>query len=285
VSNSKKPDVKTLLARSGPLNRASTVLTGVSSTRALEGAIRVKLEQLVPNFNQVRQYFDEEALAELSKDIEARGIIEPLIVREVNAEPGTYEIIVGERRYRAAQMAGLEEVPVIVRTMDDREARFTMLAENVQRQDLDPRDEQRFFITLQNEYNLTQSEIGKLINKSQTYVSLIISGEYTTLQKKVVTEPDREKSNKISEKNILRENSQSINDKTSSLKVKPARYNPKVYKRVSSFFDDTLAALEGELEESMVDQIRQDLEDAEAKLAALKEKLAGKLIVAEPDKN
>jgi ParB/RepB/Spo0J family partition protein len=239
----------------------------MSSTRAISGAIIVKLVQLVPNFRQVRQHFDEKALGELAADIKARGILEPLIVREVAEEPGTYEIIAGERRYRAAQMAELEEVPVIVRTMDDREARFTMLAENVQRQDLDPRDEQRFFSELQNELNLSQTEIAKLINRSVSYVSRVMSGNHQD-----------QNLSKIEE---VKEIAQALPDKASSPKVRIAHYNPKVYKRVSSFFDDTLAALEGELEESIVNQIRQDLEDAEAKLAALKEKLAGKLIVAE----
>src|SRR5438309_1949828 len=101
----------------------------------------VVIEEIESNPFQVRQVFDEEALEELAADIKERGILEPLIVRQ-RKEDGFYEIIAGERRYRAAQIAGLTEVPVIVREMSEKDARFAMLAENLQRQDLDPHDEQ-----------------------------------------------------------------------------------------------------------------------------------------------
>lgn len=243
------------------------------TSKTIKGAVVLKLAQLVPNFKQVRQHFDEEALAELAADIKERGIIEPLIVREVSGENGTYEIIAGERRYRAAQQAGLEEVPVIVRELNDHDARFLMLAENLQRQNLDPRDEQRFFQTLQTEFNLSKTEIAKLVNKSRAYVSEMIDGKYPTL-----------KTSKIDELNNI---SQSVNEQEadearghSHQTTQPARafrYNTRVYRRVSNFFEETLAALDNvEFEEDTLGQIEQDVADAEAKLAALKAKLVDK---------
>lgn len=247
-----------LLNRPGPLNRAarvSNILDSVSSTRALEGALMVKIAQLVPNFLQVRQYFDEAALVELAEDIKARGILEPLIVRQ--AEPGTYEIIAGERRYRAAQQAGLVEVPVIVRQMDDREVRFAMLAENLQRQDLDPRDEQRFFQTLQTEYNLSIRDIAKLINKSKGYVENRLEGKLLEM----IERPSQGQKLEIS------------HSVASAIPV--AKYNPAVFKRVSQFFDNTLEVVKSKPDKNTVEQIRVNIEETERKLAELKKELDG----------
>lgn len=247
-----------LLNRPGPLNRAarvSNILDSVASTRALEGALVVKLTQLAPNFLQVRQHFDEEALAELGEDIKVHGILEPLIVRET--EPGTYEIIAGERRYRAAQQVGLTEVPVIVRQMDDRAARFAMLAENIQRQDLDPRDEQRFFQTLQAEYNLSVRDIAKLISKSKGYVENRLEGKLQEMQKR----PSQGQKLQISHSD-------------GAIKP-PLKYNPVLFKRVSQFFDNTLEVVKSKPDKSTVEQIRVSIEETEQKLAELKKELEG----------
>jgi len=249
----------------GKFSKLSSMPPKMSSTRALSGAMVVPISQLVPNILQVRQHFDLDALQELADDIKARGILEPLLVRE--AEPGSYEIIAGERRYRAAQVAGLVEVPVIVRQMDDKEAQFTMLAENLQRADLDPLDEQRFFQTLQREYNLSYSDIAKLINKSKGYVQNRLEGRIQAL--------DENRSSQLQ----LSDNSQSgVNVVTSSTSTKrtssSVNYNPAVYKRVSQFWDSTLQAIDNNPDEATVKQIRESIEDTEQKLAELKQKLA-----------
>lgn len=264
---SKSKNLDDLLSSNNPLNRASRlagVLENVSSTRALEGAMVVPIANISPNFFQVRQEFDQEALAELAADIRARGILEPLIVRET--EPGQYQIVAGERRYRAAEIAGLTELPVIVRQMDDREARFATLAENLQRQDLSPADEQRYFQMLQTEYNLSFAEIANLINKSKGYVQNRIEGRIQSLQE-----------NRSSQLRKL-DNSQSTDGTTPDAVTKPiasiSRYNPAIYKRVSQFFNNTLQVLESKPDKETVAKIRESVADARQKLEELEKKLA-----------
>ncbi len=244
---------------SSPPTRQNT-LAGVSTTRSLQGALVVPLNQLVPNFQQVRQHFDQEALGELAEDIKVRGILEPLLVRET--EPGTYEIIAGERRYRAAQLAGLEEVPVVIREMDDQQARFAMLAENLQRQDLDPRDEQRFFLALQAEYDFSLRDIAHLINKSAMYVQRRLSGEIEGLE------------NVTQKRNAPLQIVNSVTQKPKDSKARVPFYNPKVYRRVSEFWETALEAVKAGPDAKILEQIKQDVSDQETKLAALKAELA-----------
>ena len=243
----------------------SARLGQVSNTRHLAGALTVPIQNIVPNFHQVRQHFDEKALTELAEDISQRGILEPLIVRETDNEPGTYEIIAGERRYRAAQLVGLNELPVIVKQMDEREARFTMLAENLQRADLDPRDEQRFYQELQRSYNLSLSDIAKLVSRSLSYISQIVSGNYPHRAVSSISSTPLDSS--LNEE--LKENSQT----TKASKPASLRYNPKVYRRVSEFFDNTLSVVKSRPDAATIFQIEESLGDAEQKLLALKQEL------------
>jgi ParB family chromosome partitioning protein len=244
----------------------------MTSTQGIAGAINVPVSLIVPNLYQVRQYFDPEALQELAEDIKQRGILEPLLVRE--GEPGTYQIVAGERRYRAAQLAGLTEVPVIVREMDEREARFTMLAENIQRQDLDPRDEKRFFEELQSSFNLSNKDIARLISKSPMYVQRRLNDELVSLQttEEARLTQDGEKDNNHNEALSLQENSQSVSRKTLPKKV-VSGFNPAVYRRVSEFFDNTIAVVKSQPDSETVARIRESIADAETKLAALKREL------------
>ncbi|HEX2911245.1 MAG TPA: ParB/RepB/Spo0J family partition protein [Chloroflexia bacterium] len=132
----------------------------------------VKLDRLQRNPDQPRRSFDEERDAELAEDVRVRGILEPLIVRAIGEdEDGTlYQIVAGERRFRAASAVQLERVPVIIKEYNDREARFTSLVENVQRVDLDPQDEARYFLTLIEEYNYSYRDIARMVNRSPAYV-------------------------------------------------------------------------------------------------------------------
>ena len=185
----------------------------VTSTRRLVGALVVPVAMVVPNRQQVRQVFNEDTLQELADDIKVRGILEPLVVRE--SQPGKYEIIAGERRHRAAQLAGLTELPVIVQVMDDEQARLATLVENIQREDLDPADEKRFFEQLQAIYNLSTSEIGKMINKSQSYVSkrlnpgLAYKPDPNIAEGDITRDTDSEINNNLFQNNGLCNNSQS----------------------------------------------------------------------------
>src|SRR5690242_17448059 len=117
----------------------------------------LKISRLSPNPNQPRRTLDAGRDEELAADIKERGILEPILVRAIGEDDeGTlYQIIAGERRYRAALAAGLGRVPVIIKNYNDQEARFTSLVENLQRLDLDPLDEAHFFQTLSGEYNFS----------------------------------------------------------------------------------------------------------------------------------
>ncbi len=126
------------------------------------------IEEIVPNRSQPRKHFDESKIQELADSIREKGILEPLMVRRV--EQG-YELILGERRWRAAQKAGLHEVPVIVKDLPDREVLEISLIENLQREDLNPIEEAEAFKRLTEEFNLSQEELSKRIGKDRATVA------------------------------------------------------------------------------------------------------------------
>jgi ParB family chromosome partitioning protein len=126
------------------------------------------IEEIFPNRSQPRKHFDEAKLQELAESIKEKGILEPLLVRR--AEQG-YELIVGERRWRAAQKAGLKEVPVLVKETERREALEISLIENLQREDLNPIEEAEAFKQLIEEFNISQEELSKRVGKDRTTVT------------------------------------------------------------------------------------------------------------------
>ena len=130
---------------------------------------KLPLHKVEPNPNQPRRDFDEEELQALSESIALHGIIQPLTVRETGN--GYYQIIAGERRWRAARMANLEEVPVVVVEADDKKAMELALIENLQRQDLNPVEEALGYQTLMDEYGLTQEEAAGRVGKSRPTVT------------------------------------------------------------------------------------------------------------------
>lgn len=136
----------------------------------LDEARLLPLDQIQPNPNQPRKTFNPERDAELIEDIRQRGVLQPIIVRPVEDEPGLYQIVAGERRWRASKEAGKEEIPVVIKEFDDQEAELVSLVENLQRADLDEMDEALFFQKLANDYNLSNREIARMINRSHGYV-------------------------------------------------------------------------------------------------------------------
>ena len=130
--------------------------------------MKVKISMVGPNREQPRKQFDEDALVELADSIKQFGIIQPLIVQEKN---GFYEIIAGERRWRAAKLAGLKEVPVIVKDYSDLEVVEISLIENIQRENLNPIEEALAYKRLLNEFNLKQDEVAERVSKSRTAVT------------------------------------------------------------------------------------------------------------------
>ena len=129
----------------------------------------VPIYKVEPNANQPRQDFDEEELQALADSISIHGVIQPLTVRELPG--GYYQIIAGERRWRAARLAGLNEVPVVIMEADDRKVMELALIENLQRQDLNPMEEAMGYQSLIEEYGLTQEEAAKRVGKSRPAVA------------------------------------------------------------------------------------------------------------------
>lgn len=131
---------------------------------------RVPIEFVSPNPRNPRRAFGEAELADLAQSIREHGIVQPVVVR-AGAQQGRYEIIAGERRWRAAQRAGLNEIPVIVREVDDRTALELAIVENVQRSDLNAVEEAQGYQKLIDEHNYSQADLGQVIGKSRSHVA------------------------------------------------------------------------------------------------------------------
>ena len=128
----------------------------------------VKLTAVEPNRDQPRKNFDEDALLELAESIKQFGLLQPILVQE---RDGYYEIIAGERRWRAAKIAGLKEVPVIIKNLTDQEIVEISLIENIQREDLNPIEEAQAYKRLLNEFHVKQDEVAERVSKSRTAVT------------------------------------------------------------------------------------------------------------------
>lgn len=132
------------------------------------GVTLIKLSDIEPNRNQPRKQFNEDALVELSESIKLYGIIQPLVVQK---KGDYYEIIAGERRWRASKIAGIKEVPVIIKDYSEQEIVEIALIENIQREDLNPIEEAQAYKRLLTEYNLKQDEVAERVSKSRTAVT------------------------------------------------------------------------------------------------------------------
>ncbi|MCI9467576.1 MAG: ParB/RepB/Spo0J family partition protein [Ruminiclostridium sp.] len=152
------------------LGKGLDALLGDVSLHTQEGgSVSLPISQVEPGLNQPRKHFDEEALAELAASIEQHGVLQPLTVRRLSS--GYYQIIAGERRWRAARMAGLHEVPALIIEADDRKVMEIGLIENLQREDLNPMEEAAGFQTLIRDFGLTQEEAAQRVSKSRPAVA------------------------------------------------------------------------------------------------------------------
>lgn len=133
-----------------------------------ENLLTVDLDKLKAREDQPRKNFDDDSLEELATSIKADGVIQPIVVRKVGDK---YEIIAGERRFRASKLAGLEKVPIVIKNVSDRKARELALVENIQREDLNPIEEAISLKTLMEEYKLTQQELSDIVGKSRSYIA------------------------------------------------------------------------------------------------------------------
>ncbi len=140
-----------------------------NSIEEKSGVTRLRIGQIEPKADQPRRVFEGEALAELADSIAAHGVLQPILVREI--ADGHYQIIAGERRYRASKMAGLTEVPVIVLDKNDLETAQISLIENIQREDLNPIEEAQAYRALIDGYNLTQEEVSAKVGKGRSTIT------------------------------------------------------------------------------------------------------------------
>ena len=163
VSHEKPKTVRS----SKPKTNTATVKTTLDQP-AVKGETIVKISKVEPNREQPRKKFDEDALLELSESIKMYGVLQPLLVSD---KKDYYEIVAGERRWRAAKMAGLKEVPVVIKEFSDQEIVEISLIENIQREDLNPVEEAMAYKRLIDEFNLKQDEIAERVSKSRTAVT------------------------------------------------------------------------------------------------------------------
>ena len=134
-----------------------------------EGSVSLPISQVEPGLNQPRKRFDPESLSDLADSIRIHGVIQPVTVRRLAS--GYYQIIAGERRWRAAKQAGLDEIPAVIIEADDRKVMEIGLIENLQREDLNPAEEARGYQTLMEEYGLTQEQVAERMGKSRPAVT------------------------------------------------------------------------------------------------------------------
>ena len=142
----------------------------IGETKVEQATNKLSIGDLYPNKFQPRKIFDEDSLNDLEKSIKQRGIIQPIIVRKSD-ESSKYEIIAGERRWLAAQKAGLHEVPVVVTEADDLKSLEFAIVENVQRNDLNPLEEAQGYQRLINDFSYDQEKVSKFIGKSRSYIT------------------------------------------------------------------------------------------------------------------
>lgn len=161
----------------------SALMADVNLTPAVEDGeepprpradLMIALDLLEPNPDQPRRQFAEEALSELADSIRVKGVIQPLIVRPSKKTEGRYEIVAGERRWRAAQMAQQHEVPVLVRTLDDTEVLEIAIIENIQRADLNPVEEAVGYRQLMDRFGHTQEKLAEALGKSRSHIANLL---------------------------------------------------------------------------------------------------------------
>ncbi len=156
------------MARKTGLGRGLDSLFTENSTDTKD-AVELRLSEIEPNREQPRKFFDEAALTELSESIKKHGLIQPLLVRPMRK--GGYQIVAGERRWRASRMAGLSKVPVVIRELDDKETMQIALIENLQREDLNPVEEAKGYKQLMDTYGFTQEQVALSVDKSRPAIA------------------------------------------------------------------------------------------------------------------
>lgn len=159
-----------MAAKKGGLGKGMSALIYDNAMESTSGeSVRLSINEIEPNRDQPRKIFEEQALAELSASIKEHGVLQPLLVRPM--ADGSYRLVAGERRYRAARMAGVTEVPVTIREMTDEEESIFALIENLHREDLNAIEEAQGIKTLIDTFGFTQEEAAQKVGKSRTAVT------------------------------------------------------------------------------------------------------------------
>ena len=158
-----------MAVKKGGLGRGLDALFAENAVEEQGKAVSLRISDIEPNREQPRKVFDETSLSDLAESIAQHGVLQPLLVRPLPG--GGYQLVAGERRWRASRMAGLSEVPVVIREMTDREASEFALIENLQRQDLNPMEEALGYRTLMDQYGMTQEDAARAVGKSRPAVA------------------------------------------------------------------------------------------------------------------
>ena len=158
-----------MAAKKSGLGRGLSEIFMQNESEDSNSTVTLKISEIEPNKNQPRRDFESEALNELSESIAQHGILQPLVVRPIFG--GGYEIVAGERRFRAARMAGLTEVPVVIRELTDAQTMELALIENLQREDLTDLELAKGYESLMKEYDMTQEQVASTVNKSRSSVA------------------------------------------------------------------------------------------------------------------
>ena len=153
----------------GGLGKGLSAIFSENDTEDNNEVVTIKISQIEPNRNQPRRSFDEDALEELSQSIKEHGVLQPILVRPQIY--GGYQIVAGERRYRASRMAGLTEIPAIIKELSDSETMQIALIENLQRRDLSDLEEAKGYQTLMDEYDFSQEDVARTVGKSRSAVA------------------------------------------------------------------------------------------------------------------
>lgn len=172
------------MAKNRGLGKGLDALFADNTTPDGAGTVTLPITEIEPNRAQPRKNFDDAALAELADSIRQHGVITPVLVRPLT--DGTYQLVAGERRWRAARMAGLSEMPALIKDLSDSEAMELALIENLQREDLNPVEEAEGYRVLMDTYGLTQEQVAERVNKSRPAVAnavrlLSLPGEVRTM--------------------------------------------------------------------------------------------------------
>ena len=220
----------------------------------------VNINDIEPNRDQPRKFFDDEALKELSDSIAMHGVIQPLLVRPLS--DGGYQLIAGERRWRASRMAGLTQVPVVVREMTDMEAMELALIENLQREDLNPIEEAEGYKLLMDTYSFTQEQAAEKVGKSRPAVAnamrlLVLPQEVLDMVKQgIISSGHARTLIPLSDDNLIIKLAEEISQKELSVReterivktlMKPKNEIVKKKKKRDSYFDECEIAIREEL--------------------------------------